>query len=81
MKDYKFYYPNRFRQKTKNFDNIYNEWKSIENAFGGALKKEQVIAKYFGNELPNDTKNSKFFSILEYRKFDKAGLNIFHFKK
>lgn len=81
MKDYKFYYPNRFRQKTKKFDNIYDEWKSIENTLGSAIKKEQVIAKYFGNELPNDLRNSKFFSILEYRKFDKAGLNIFHFKR
>lgn len=81
MNNYDFYYPNRFRQRTKNFDNLYNEWKSIENAFGSATKKDKIIDKYFGKDLPNEIKNSKFFSVLEYRRFEQAGSNIFHFKK
>jgi len=81
MNDYNFYYPNRFREKTRNFDNIYNEWKSIENAWGSGLKQYQIIDKYFGKELSNEIKNSKTFSLLEYRRFEKGGFNIFHFKK
>jgi hypothetical protein len=81
MSNYNFYYPNRFREKTRNFDNLFNEWKSIENAWGSAIKQEQVIDKYFGKDQPNEIKNSKLFSILEYRRFEKAGSNIFHFKK
>lgn len=81
MNNYNFYYPNRFREKTRNFDNIYNEWKSVENAWGSAIKQEQVIVKYFGKELSNEIKNSKLFSILEYRRFEDAGSNIFHFKQ
>lgn len=81
MKNYSFYYPNRFREKTRNFDNLYNEWKSLENTLGSALKQEQVIDKYFGKEQPLEIKNSKLFSVLEYHRFAKAGSNIFHFKK
>ena len=81
LNDYNFYYPNRFREKTRNFDNLYNEWKSIENAWGSAKKQQEVIDKYFGNELSNQIKNSKLFSVLEYRRFEKAGSNIFHFKR
>lgn len=81
MNNYDFYYPNRFRLKTKNFDNIFNAWKSIENEFAIAIKQEQVIDKYFGKDLSNEIKNSKLFSFLEYRKFEKNGSNIFHFRK
>jgi hypothetical protein len=81
MSNYEFYYPNRFRAKTKNFDNIFNEWKSVENSWGSGPKQDQVIIKYFGNELSNEIRNSKMFSFLGYRRFDKSGSNIFHFKK
>ncbi len=79
--NYNFYYPIRFRKKTKNFDNLYIEWKIIETTWGSAKKQEKVIDKYFGNELSDQIKNSKLFSILEYCRFEKAGSNIFHFKK
>lgn len=81
MTDYNFYYPNRFRQKTKDFDNIYNEWKSVEGTWGSAKKKNQLIDKFFGEDLPFETKISKHFSLLEYMNFEKGGSNIFHFKK
>jgi hypothetical protein len=81
MSNYEFYYPNRFRAKTKNFDNIFNEWKSIENSWGSGPKQDQVIIKHFGKELSNEIRNSKMFSFLEYRRFEKSGSNIFHFKK
>lgn len=81
MNNYDFYYPNRFRKKTKNFDNIFNEWKANEGTLGSAHKQDAIINKYFGKELSNEIKNSKMFSFLEYRRFEKAGSNIFHFKR
>lgn len=81
MNNYDFYYPIRFRNKTKNFDNLYNSWKTIENVLGSAYKKDEVIDKYFGKDLDQDTKMSKFFSVLSYRNFEKNGSNIFHFTK
>ena len=81
MNNYDFYYPNRFRIKTKNFDNIFNELKSVENTWGSVVKQDEIIDKYFGKELPNEIRNSKAFSFLEYSRFVKGGSNIFHFKK
>jgi hypothetical protein len=81
MNDYNYYYPNRFRNKTKNFDNLYNEYKSVESSFGSAYKHDAIIQKYFGNNVSSLIKNSKQSSLLSYRRFDVAGCNIFHFKK
>jgi len=81
MSDYNFYYPNRFRSKTNNFHNIFNEFKKIENSFGELPKQWDVIEKHFGKELSNEVKASKSTSFLEYKRFAKKGANIFHFKK
>lgn len=81
MNNYDFYYPIRFRNKTKNFDNLFNSWKSVENTLGSAYKKDEVIDKYFGKDLDMDTRMSKYFSVLSYRNFEEKGSNIFHFTK
>jgi hypothetical protein len=81
MSDYNFYYPNRFRSKTRNFDNIFNEFKTIENSFGELPKQWDIIEKHFSKELSNEVKASKSTSFLEYRRFTKKGANIFHFRK
>ena len=81
MTNYNLYYPIRYRNKTKNFVNIYNKWKAVENQFGSLKKQDVIIDRYFGSNLPNSIKISKSIGLILYRKFEQNGSNIFHFTK